>query len=105
MNSRSTTRRETIVIHSALQSDRRFRLDVDKLVMIPGVATNQTQVSTPRRGGLLGLIERAFERLQLWRDRTYSRRELATFDRRMLRDIGVSPYDAGREISKPCWRE
>jgi uncharacterized protein YjiS (DUF1127 family) len=105
MNSRSTTRRETIVIHSALQSDRRFRLDVDKLVMIPGAAINQTLHTAPRRAGLLGFIERAVARLQLWRDRAYSRRELAAFDRRMLRDIGVSPYDAGREISKPFWRE
>jgi uncharacterized protein YjiS (DUF1127 family) len=105
MNSRSTTRRETIVIHSALQSDRRFRLDVDKLVMMPAAATNQTQVTAPRRDGLLGLIERAFTTLQVWRDRAYSRRELATFDRRMLRDIGVSPYDAGREICKPFWRD
>lgn len=105
MKSQSTTRRETVVIHSALQSDRRFRLDVSKLVMIPGAATNQTQASAPQRGGLLGLIGRTVMRLQQWRDRAYSRRQLATFDRRMLRDIGVSPYDAGREISKAFWRE
>jgi uncharacterized protein YjiS (DUF1127 family) len=106
MHSRSTTRRETSVSQDALQSDRRFRLDVDRLTMIPAAAINQAGESTaPQRVGPLDLVARVLATLVLWRDRAYSRRALATFDRRMLRDIGVSPYDAGREISKPFWRE
>jgi uncharacterized protein YjiS (DUF1127 family) len=83
-------------------------LDVERLAMVPAAATNQAQesaVTAPQRVGPLDLVARVFATLALWRDRAYSRRALATFDRRMLRDIGVSPYDAGREISKPFWRE
>jgi uncharacterized protein YjiS (DUF1127 family) len=76
--------------------------------MIPGAATKRSDElvsGTPQRAGVMGVIVRTFATVLLWRDRAYSRRMLATFDRRMLRDIGVSPYDAGREIGKPFWRE
>lgn len=46
----------------------------------------------PRRRGLmayLGLIRQ--------------RNELARLDERMLRDIGVTPEEAGREASRPVW--
>lgn len=107
MKSRSTIQRDTPAFHSALRSDRRFRLDPDVVAAIPAAINQQRDSAMPvrRRAGLLGVIARAFATLQRWRDRAYSRRELAAFDRRMLRDIGVSPYDAGREINKPFWRE
>jgi uncharacterized protein YjiS (DUF1127 family) len=106
MSSRNVSRRDASGFdQGTLRSDRRYRLDAETVaMMIPGAGLNQAPAA-PQRAGLLGMIERAFATLMQWRDRAYSRRELATFDRRMLRDIGVSPYDAGREINKPFWRE
>jgi len=43
--------------------------------------------------------------LREWRQRSRVRAELAAFDARMLRDIGITRCDAIREISKPFWRE
>ncbi|MBV9153950.1 MAG: DUF1127 domain-containing protein [Alphaproteobacteria bacterium] len=40
-----------------------------------------------------------------WRRRARSRQELAQLDERMLRDIGVTPGEAWREINKPFWRK
>jgi uncharacterized protein YjiS (DUF1127 family) len=39
-----------------------------------------------------------------WARRRRERAELARLDDRMLRDIGVTPGDAWREINKPFWR-
>lgn len=39
-----------------------------------------------------------------WYDRYLQRRVLAELDSRMLEDIGVTPQEARREISKPFWR-
>lgn len=41
---------------------------------------------------------------RLWLKRCGERRALAAFDRRMLRDIGVTPSEAAREVGKPFWR-
>ena len=41
---------------------------------------------------------------RLWLKRCGERRELAAFDRRMLRDIGIAPSEAAREVNKPFWR-
>lgn len=38
--------------------------------------------------------------LARWRER----RDLASFDAHMLRDIGVTPYEAGVEARKPFWQ-
>ena len=43
--------------------------------------------------------------LRLWRRRIRNRRELASLDHRMQRDIGVTPADIARECEKPFWRE
>lgn len=55
------------------------------------------------------LLRRATARglalLREWQRRRRSRLELARFDLRMLRDIGVTPVEAWREINKPFWRE
>ena len=37
-------------------------------------------------------------------DRLRERRELATLDHRMRRDIGVTPSDIASECNKPFWR-
>ena len=39
-----------------------------------------------------------------WRERRRSRRELETLDDHMLRDIGITRYDAMIETHKPFWR-
>jgi len=39
-----------------------------------------------------------------WARRRRERADLAKLDDRMLRDIGVTPGDAWREINKPFWR-
>jgi uncharacterized protein YjiS (DUF1127 family) len=42
--------------------------------------------------------------IALWADRARQRRILATFDDRLLSDIGVTRLDAEREAGKPFWR-
>jgi len=42
--------------------------------------------------------------IQEWRRRHRSRLDLARLDARMLRDIGITPVEAWREINKPFWR-
>ena len=46
-----------------------------------------------------------FRVIALWRDRARGRRHLARMDDYLLRDIGLSPLAAKREINKPFWRE
>jgi len=59
---------------------------------------------TPWRSSLQRTIDRAGALIREWRRRHRSRLELARFDARMLRDIGITPVDAWREINKPFWR-
>jgi|RhiMetdeSRZDD1v2_1073273.scaffolds.fasta_scaffold00227_25 uncharacterized protein YjiS (DUF1127 family) len=40
----------------------------------------------------------------LWRERARQRHALASLDARLLRDIGITPYDAACECNKPFWR-
>ena len=42
--------------------------------------------------------------IALWADRARQRRILATFDDRLLSDIGITRTDAMRECEKPFWR-
>ncbi|HUC65734.1 MAG TPA: DUF1127 domain-containing protein [Stellaceae bacterium] len=51
------------------------------------------------------LLARARATLRSWRRRIRDRAELARFDERSLRDIGVSPAQARYEIDKPFWRD
>ena len=43
--------------------------------------------------------------LQLWRQRSHERTELAKLDPRSLRDLGLSESAARFEANKPFWRE
>jgi uncharacterized protein YjiS (DUF1127 family) len=42
--------------------------------------------------------------VNLWFSRISQRQALAELDERLLRDIGVTRYDAEAEIAKPFWR-
>ena len=50
-------------------------------------------------------LSRAFAELCEWQRRRRDRAVLASFDDRMLRDIGVTRVDALFEINKPFWRK
>ncbi len=41
--------------------------------------------------------------LKLWRERSRQRRMLSRLDADQLDDIGLSPEDVQREVSKPFW--
>lgn len=41
--------------------------------------------------------------LTVWSDRWQQRRQLARLDARLLRDIGLDPVEAAREVHKPFW--
>ena len=62
----------------------------------------QWQASLHRLSGFLSAVRAA---LREWRRRQHGRLELARFDERMLRDIGLTRIDAEYEINKPFWRE
>jgi uncharacterized protein YjiS (DUF1127 family) len=54
---------------------------------------------------LRGLVRRVRAALREWRRRRNGRLELARLDERMLRDIGLTRFDAEYEINRPFWRE
>jgi uncharacterized protein YjiS (DUF1127 family) len=51
-----------------------------------------------------GLLAQLGEILQVWRDRSRQRRELAQWTDRDLHDIGLSWSDIAHEAEKPFWR-
>jgi uncharacterized protein YjiS (DUF1127 family) len=51
-----------------------------------------------------GFRARLAETLQVWLQRYQSRRELAKYSERELRDVGLSWSDVAHEASKPFWR-
>ena len=59
--------------------------------------------ASPHR--LRGFLSEVGAGLREWRRRKNGRLELARFDERMLRDIGLTRVDADCEINKPFWRE
>jgi uncharacterized protein YjiS (DUF1127 family) len=54
---------------------------------------------------LSGFLRGVGAALREWRQRRNGRFELARFDERMLRDIGLTRFDAEYEINKPFWRK
>jgi uncharacterized protein YjiS (DUF1127 family) len=63
--------------------------------------TRERQLHDPLIHGLIAV--RAL--LRTWRERRRGRAALASFDDRMLRDIGITRVEAHYEINKPFWRE
>ncbi len=43
--------------------------------------------------------------LYTWQQRYRMRHELRHLDERLLRDMGISRYDAARESRRPFWKE
>jgi uncharacterized protein YjiS (DUF1127 family) len=60
---------------------------------------------TPWRRALRQAIDWAIALIREWRRRSRGRVDLARLDERMLRDIGITPVEAWREINKPFWRQ
>jgi uncharacterized protein YjiS (DUF1127 family) len=56
--------------------------------------------AAPRRRTLQNFVALFKE----WQRRAHGRAELAALSDRELRDIGVTRYEARREIGKPFWR-
>jgi uncharacterized protein YjiS (DUF1127 family) len=50
-------------------------------------------------------LRRLGDVLARWWRRSRERGELARFDGRSLRDIGLTPAEAAYEINKPFWRD
>jgi len=80
-------------------------------VVSPGMATGRVARVAPQRiprrnagRSLRQALRLVRSTLQQWARRRRGRAELARLDDRMLRDIGVTPGDAWREINKPFWR-
>jgi uncharacterized protein YjiS (DUF1127 family) len=69
----------------------------------PAATVSNGPVGTPRARWrvILGLIVAT---LHEWRRRSVARRELANFDARMLRDIGVDPSMVDYEMCQSFWR-
>lgn len=59
--------------------------------------------------GISAYLSKAFRTLlrtlECWQVRVDQRRHLLELDERLLRDIGLSRYDALREAAKPFWRQ
>lgn len=56
-------------------------------------------------GALARWSLRASDALLLWQERARERRALGTLSDHMLKDLGLSRSDAGRESAKRFWKE
>lgn len=65
----------------------------------------ECQADQPPPGvGTVGLTTSIGRTIGLWRSRIRERHAIGSFDYRDLRDLGLSRWDAERELSKPFWR-
>ena len=53
--------------------------------------------------GFSQFLADAFDLFLAWRERVAGRKALAQLDRRMLKDVGLTPSDVATEIDKPFW--
>ncbi len=75
---------------------------------VPALHSVRRQAAVLKRcgasaGALARWSLRACERLQLWRERVRQRRALGGLNDHMLKDLGLSRSDAGRETGKRFW--
>lgn len=57
-----------------------------------------------RRSARAGLLANLAETFRQWTRRAHARRELASLDDHLLRDVGIDRATAMWETSKPFWR-
>jgi uncharacterized protein YjiS (DUF1127 family) len=69
----------------------------------PAAAVANRAVEAPRGRWRL-ILDSIVATLCEWRRRSVARRELVSFDARMLRDIGVDPGLVEYEMRQPFWR-
>lgn len=67
-------------------------------------ATLDTRSSSVLEEGA-GLVSATIGLFATWYERWQQRRHLGQLDSRLLRDIGLDPIEARREIHKPFWVE
>ncbi len=84
------------------------RLDVEDTAMTavpsdrPAIRANRAAVpDTLKQRTVLQAVSVTW---RLWRQRTAARRELATLDAHILRDIGIPRELVDYELSQPWWR-
>lgn len=70
---------------------------------------HQHHIEAPRvLDGFLAWLPRVprtlFQTLLIWQRRAQERDRLATFDPRLLSDMGISAAEAAREAAIPFWR-
>lgn len=53
---------------------------------------------------LMATVSAVGQLFATWRRRSRERSELASLDRRTMRDLGISPSDIQFEANKPFWR-
>jgi uncharacterized protein YjiS (DUF1127 family) len=80
-----------------------------KVMSLNTATERSTRIAPPRvrrramRPSLGQVLSRVFAALHEWRRRSRDRAELARFDERMLRDIGITRVEIWREINQPFW--
>jgi uncharacterized protein YjiS (DUF1127 family) len=55
-------------------------------------------------GALAQSVARGLDQLLEWQDRARQRRQLASLESHILKDLGLSRADVAGESSKPFWR-
>ena len=61
-------------------------------------------VALRRGNGPKALLANARDLLYIWHVRAKSRKVLASFDDRLLSDIGIDAVERDRECAKPFWK-
>lgn len=49
--------------------------------------------------------KRLYKIFKQWNKRIQERKQLAKVDERLLKDMGISRFEANQEIAKPFWRD
>jgi uncharacterized protein YjiS (DUF1127 family) len=66
--------------------------------------SNRPTSARVEQSGIPRTLRDVLSLLALWRGRQRQRRQLARLDRHQLDDIGLTPFEANREIRKPFWQ-
>ena len=69
------------------------------------IVTYRTATGRPVRPSALAiLVERTFTLIDVWHQRWRQRRQLDSLSDHMLKDMGLSRFEADHEASKRFWR-